>query len=186
MADETEQARAGEVAETTEAQPTVTIETLQEQMQKLAEANEKQKSEIAGLNKANSTQKNAYDELLKNTETEAQTKAREADEARQQAENDRNDFLNQKAEFSKRENEFNIKLKASELGLNLEVVNKLGFNTIEQLEAYKETLTEVREQAGQETAKNIEKELSGKRESFDSSKQTEQLSPLEMKIINRR
>jgi hypothetical protein len=58
MADETEQVqKTGEVAETTAAQETPTLETLQEQMQQLAEANEKQKNEIAGLNKANSTQK---------------------------------------------------------------------------------------------------------------------------------
>jgi len=185
MEDETKQdIESGEVANQ-EAQETPTMETLQEQMQKLAEANEKQKNEIAGLNKANSTQKNAYDELLKKSETEAETKTREATEAQLKADAERNDFLNQKAELSKKENDFNIKLKAVELGLDLTTIDNLGFTTTEQLEAYKTTIDNLKEQAGLETAKKIENSLSGKRESLNS-KQTEQLSPLEMKIINGR
>jgi len=189
MAEETKQdLESGEVAnQEAQEQPTITVEQLQEQMQKLAEANEKQKKEIAGLNNANSTQKNAYDELLKKTETEAETKAREAQETREQAEAERNDFLSQKADFARKENVFNIKLKSSELGLNLDTVEKLGFTTTEQLEAYKLTLDEMKQQAGIDTAKKIEDSLSGKRESLSSEvKKTEQLSPLEMKIINGR
>jgi hypothetical protein len=77
--------------------------------------------------------------------------------------------LNQKAELSKKENDFNIKLKAVELGLDINTIESLGFTTTEQLEAYKTTIDGLKEQAGLETAKKIENSLSGKRESLNSN-----------------
>lgn len=134
---------------------TPSIEEMLEQNKVLKESIETQKKEIAGINKANTTFKAKYDELLKKNETEAETKARELQEAKDQSEKERNDFLNQKAEFSKKENSFNVKVKALELGFTAEDIEQLNFVSVEHVESTRKYLDAKITATKEETAKNI-------------------------------
>ncbi len=161
---------SGKVAETTETQETTqpTLEELQTQMAELLKSNETQKTEIAGLNKANSTQKSAYDDLMKQHETEAQTKEREASEKQAAYEKDQTDFLTSKAEFAKKENNFNVRVKALELGFTADDIEALGFSSVESVEKYKTFLDTKLSASKEEQTKNIETALSGSRESINT------------------
>lgn len=173
MADETEQANvAGEVAETTETQETQpTMEELQTKLDEFNKLEETRKKEIAGLNKAISEQKNNYDELLKKTETEAETKAREANEAQEAREREKNEFLTTKAEFEKEKTMFNVSKEALSLGYTIEDVEVLGFSSVEQVQKHKAWTDARLEQNKTDTTKNIEKELSSEnRQTYNSNK----------------
>jgi hypothetical protein len=171
MADETKQVDGtGEVAETTEAQETTpTMEELQATMKGLIESNETQKKEIAGLNTANSTQKTQYDELLKANETEKETTERLVQEEKKAHEDAQNDFLNNKAEFAKKENNFNVRVKALELGFTAEEIEALEFNSVESVEKYKTFLDGRIETAKEGQTKKIETALSGSRDNLNGN-----------------
>lgn len=151
---------------TQETQPT--LEELQAQLQEFSKLEETRKNEIAGLNKAISTQKNAYDELLKKTETEAETKAREAKEANELREKEQNDFLTQKAEFAKQENAFNVKVKALSLGFTEDDIEQLKFTSVEHVESTRAYLDNKIQTTKEQQAKEVESALSGKRENINT------------------
>jgi len=189
MAEETKQdIESGEVAETTDTNTVVqpTLEELQKTMKELIKSNETQKNEIQGLNKANSTQKTQYDELLKANETEKQTLDREAIENKKAYEDERNEFINTKAEFSKKEIGFNVRVKALELNFTVEQIEKLNFPSVEAVENYRAVLDSQLEANKEQLTKEFESSLSGKRETYHSTTKTDELSPLEKKIISRR
>lgn len=172
MPDETtEQVIEPTVEETTETTETttLTLEDVVKQNEELLKSIETQKKEIAGINKANTTFKTQYDELLKQNETEAQTKARELQEAKEQSENERNEFLNQKAEFSKKENDFNVRVKALELGFTAEEIESLKFTSIEHVESTKAYVDKIKESTASDQTKKIENALSGSRDNLNGN-----------------
>ncbi len=166
--------------------PQPTLEELTKELASLKESNETQKNEIAGLNKSYAKRNLEYTDLVKQHETEAETKAREAKELNDRQENERNDFLSQKAEFSKKENDFNVKVKALELGFTADDIEQLNFMSVEHVESTRAYLDAKMTATKEETAKNILDSHSGKPEGYNEVNKTEQLSPLELKIINGR
>jgi uncharacterized protein YeeX (DUF496 family) len=173
MADETKQVEeTGEVAETTEAQETttpLTIEELSSQVAELSKLDETRKNEIAGLNRANTEAATKYQDLLKSTETDKQTTERLVEEQKTAYEKEQNDFLNSKAEFSKKENNFNVRVKALELGFTAEDIEMLDFNSIESVEKYKTFLDSKLQTSNEDQTKKIETALSGSRDNLNGS-----------------
>ncbi len=169
MSDETPEQVIEPTVEETPETVTPTIEELLKSNEELIKSIETQKKEIAGINKANTTFKAQYDELLKKTETEAETKQREAKELQEQAEQERNEFLNKKAEFSKKENEFNVKVKALGLGFTEEDIEQLKFVSVEHVESTRAYLDAKLEATKEETAKNILDSHSGKPEGYNNN-----------------
>jgi len=167
---------ADTVVDDTNAIPT--IEELQAQILerdgKLAEAiktNETQATKISGLDSANSKQKNAYDELIKKNESDAERKAREAEESKL-VEQTRVDGITQReSDIISRENSLLVKEKAVELNFTTEEresMLKMGINTVEGVEIYRQTLTDLGVKKAEETAKNILDSHSGKPEGYDN------------------
>ncbi len=184
MDDETKQDdESGKVAETTETQETTTEETtptleeLTKQVAELTKLDETRKNEIAGLNRANTDGATKYQELLKSTETDKQTQEREANEKQAAYEKDQTDFLTSKAEFAKKENDFNVRVKALELGFTADDIEALGFSSVESVEKYKTFLdTKLSASKEMQTTK-IESALSGARTSYNTEGKTSQGFP---------
>lgn len=179
MADETKQVEeTGEVAETTEAQNTTpTMEEMQEKLAALTKQQEEwnkteeiRKNEIASLNRKVTEEQKAKQDLLKQTETAEQTAQREREEANKLAEQERNDFLNKQAEFSAKENSFNVKVKALEMGFTAEDIEALEFQTVESVEKYKTFLDSKIQATREDQTKNIESALSGNRDNLNNTK----------------
>ena len=176
MPDETtEQVIEPTVEETTETTETntPTLEDVLKQNEELTKSIETQKKEIAGINKANTNFKTQYDELLKQNETESETKARELKEANDTADQERNDFLNQKAEFSKKENDFNVRVKALEMGFTADDIKALGFSSVESVEKYKTFLDAKIQTSKEAQTQEIESKLSGARPTLNNSNSSE-------------
>ncbi len=145
--------------------PQVTLEELTKELASLKESNETQKTEIAGLNKSYAKRNLEYSDLVKQHETDAETKQREAKELIDKQDSERNEFLSQKAEFSKKENDFNVKVKALELGFTAEDIEQLKFVSVEHVESTKAYLDAKITATKESTAKNIIESHSGKPES---------------------
>ncbi len=184
MDDETKQDdESGKVAETTETQETTTeeatptLEELTKQVAELTKLDETRKNEIAGLNRANTDGATKYQELLKSTETDKQTQEREAKEKQAAYEKDQTDFLTSKAEFAKKENDFNVRVKALELGFTADDIEALGFSSVESVEKYKTFLDTKLSASKEMQATKIESALSGARTSYNSEGKTSQGFP---------
>jgi len=174
MPDETtEQVIEPNVAETQETtiETTPTLEELTKQVAELTKSNETQKNEIAGLNRANTESATKYNNLVKQHETEAERKTREAEENKI-AEQERLDGLTtREASLIEKENALLVKEKAVELGFNAEdrlKLAKMGINTVAGVELYKADRDLIKEQANTETAKNILDSHSGKPEGYNN------------------
>jgi hypothetical protein len=188
MADETKQVEeTGEVAETTEAQETTpTIEELSSQIAELSKLDETRKNEIAGLNRANTEAATKYQDLLKTTETDKQTKERLDKEKFAQDEADRTARLQEITDSKSELNQLKIQAVAFKNGYTEEDLELLKFNTPEEVENHFKW-TQARDLKTKEsTLSEIEKNRTGNREILNDTKQTEQLTLLEQKIINRR
>ncbi len=157
-----------ETQETTTEETTPTLEELTKQVAELTKLDETRKNEIAGLNRANTDGATKYQELLKSTETDKQTQEREAKEKQAAYEKDQTDFLTSKAEFAKKENDFNVRVKALELGFTADDIEALGFSSVESVEKYKTFLDTKLSASKEEQTKNIETALSGSRESINT------------------
>jgi predicted RNase H-like nuclease (RuvC/YqgF family) len=171
MADE----QATEVVEQVEAQATTTEQVESQEIDYKTEYEqsqasiEKLKADNAGLDRKIGELSKAQMELLKKTETAEETTAREREEQSKQAEQERNDFLNKQAEFSKKENDFNVKVKALELGFTAEEIESLKFTSIEHVESTKAYVDKIKESTASDQTKKIENALSGSRDKLNNS-----------------
>ncbi len=172
MPDETpEQVTEPIVAETkeTETPKVPTIEELTKQIADLAKANETQKTEIAGLNSANSKEVNKYNELVQKHETDKERESREKLEAAK-VEQDRLDGLTtREATLIEKENSLLVKEKAVELNFSTDerkAMLNMGINTVEGVIAYRSILDDYGIKLKEETAQNIIKSHSGKPEGY--------------------
>lgn len=167
--------QATEVVEQVETQATATEQVERQEIdykteyEKSQEAIEKLKSDNAGLDRKIGELSKAQMELLKKTETAEETAAREREEATKQAEQERNDFLNKQAEFSKKENAFNVKVKALELGFTAEEIESLKFTSIEHVESTKAYVDKIKESTASDQTKKIENALSGSRDNLNGN-----------------
>ncbi|MCP4264607.1 MAG: hypothetical protein GY777_03365 [Candidatus Brocadiaceae bacterium] len=155
MPDETTEQVIEPNVEETQEPTTPTLEDVLKQNEALMKSIETQKKEIAGINKTNTAFKTQYDDLLKSTETDKQTAERLANEKKLEYEKEQSDFLTSKAEFSKKENEFNVRVKALELGFTAEDITQLNFGSIEQVESTRAYLDAKITATKEDTAKNI-------------------------------
>ena len=167
--------QATEVVEQVETQATTTEQVESQEIDYKTEYEnsqasiEKLKADNAGLDRKIGELSKAQMELLKKTETAEETAQREREEANKQAEQERNDFLNKQAEFSKKENDFNVKVKALEMGFTAEDIELLGFNSVESVEKYKTFLDNKIQSTREDQTKNIETALSGSRDKLNNS-----------------
>ena len=181
MPDEEKQVDENQQVDQQNDNDTETTPTIEELMQKLADNEamfEKQKNEIAGLNKAISKKDQEKLELLKQTETAEETAKREAEEKRIAWETKQNELATKEMELRNQENSLTVKLKATELGISLDEVGKLKLNSIEQLEAYKELKESLIKQNTESTTAKLNKDLSSvDRGSYKSEGNTSQGFP---------
>ena len=122
---------------------------------------DKYKKDIAGLDRKVGELTEAQKELLKQTETAEETAQREALDRQQAWENKQNELATKETDLRSKENALNVKLKATELGINLSEVAKLKLNSVEQLEAYKELKDSLINATTETVTTNINKDLSG-------------------------
>lgn len=125
---------------------------------------EKLKSDNAGLDRRIGKLDTSYRDLLKKTETEAETKAREEAEKRETEEKRLDELTQREAKAIERENALNVKLKAVELGVELKALETLGIKTVEGVEAYKNHIDVLVQSTKEQNAKEIETALSGSRD----------------------
>lgn len=172
MAEETgESVEQVETQVTTEEQVESQEIDYKAEYEKLSQLTEKQKSEIQGLDKKVGELSEAQKELLKQTETAEQTAAREKEEAQEKLRLKEDDLTTREAKAIERETKLDIKLKALDLGVDLNDIEELGIKSVEGVEKYKALLDKKLESKAEKTKENIQKELSNEnRQTYNSNK----------------
>ncbi len=187
MPDETpEQGTEPIVAETkeTETPKVPTIEELTKQVAELTKLDETRKNEIAGLNRANTEGATKYNELLKSTETDKQTKEREQAERLALEETERTARLKEKSDTIAEINQLKIEKEAALLGYNKEDLELLNFKSPEDVLNHHKWQEARDLKTKEETAKNILDNNSGKPENYDNKTESG-LSDAEKRQANR-
>ena len=148
---------------------------------------EKLKLDNAGLDRKIGELSKAEKERLIASETAQETAKREAEEARQAIETRKNELTTKESDLISKETAFNVKLEAVNNGYTIADIEELGFTSVEQVQKHKAWVDKKTETVKSETTKNIEKGLSGlDQKNYKNDNKTEELSPLEKKIISRR
>ena len=120
---------------TTEPAP-LSIEELTKQVAELSKLDETRKNEIAGLNRANTEAATKYQDLLKSTETDKQTKDRLDKEKFTQDEADKQSRLKEISDTKTELNQLKIVKEAFKYGYTEEDLGFLKFNCPEDVEKH--------------------------------------------------
>jgi len=148
---------------------------------------EKLKKDNAGLDRKIGELSELEKKRLIASETAQETAKREAEEAKQAIESKRNELTTKESDLLAKETAFNVKLEAINNGYTIADIEELGFTSVEQVTKHKAWVDKMAEALKSETTKNIEKGLSGlDQKNYKNDNKTEELSPLEKKIISRR
>ena len=152
------------VVDDTNANTTPTLEELMATIAEQTKTIETQGTKISGLDSANSKKQTAYDELLKTTETDKQTKERLDKEKFAQDEADRTARLQEITDSKAELNQLKIQAVAFKNGYTEEDLELLKFNTPDEVENHFKW-TQARDLKTKEsTLSEIEQNRSGNRE----------------------
>jgi len=188
MAEETKQdIESGEVAETTDT--TIITEDTRDykaELEAKEQAYEKLKLDNAGLDRKISEKDKAEKERLIATETADQKKKREAEEKEIAYQSREDDISTREAKAIQRERTFEIKEKARELNFTTEQIEALNFPSVEAVVNYRNVMDDALKENNEQRDKEWDTKFSGSREQYNSTTKTDELSPLEKKIISRR
>lgn len=140
--------------------------------EKLQSLTEKQKSEIAGLDKKVGGLSSQYTELLKKTETEAETKQRERQEREEAEKAERALRDKEKTETLSEINKLKVEREALKLGFTEEDIEELGFKDVDSVTKYKAYLDKRLSETKEQSTKDLETALSGARDKLGNNKGT--------------
>jgi hypothetical protein len=174
------------VEQVTEEPTTPTLEDVLKQNTELLKTLEQRTNELKGTDKKLGEINNQFTDFRNQHETDKQKTEREAIEAKELRDQEilRNseELTNTKTEL----NQLKIDNVAISLGYTAEDLAVLKFKTPEEVNSHFEWSKARDEATTERLTKEFESGLSGARDQYKSVTKTDELSPLEQKIINRR
>ena len=174
------------VEQVTEEPTTPTLEDVLKQNTELLKTLEQRTNELKGTDKKLGEINNQFTDFRNQHETDKQKTEREAVEAKELRDQE---ILRNTEELTTTKTELNqlkINNVALSLGYTPEDLEVLKFETPEEVKSHFEW-SKARDEATKERlTKEFESGLSGKRETYHNTTKTDELSPLEKKIISRR